>query len=264
VMALPIPRVSPTPADQALFAEIERLIRAVPGPHPQRILPAGSRAMGTARPESDLDLVVILPDEEMARPGARQLLYEAASALTVDSGVVVEVLAYGEAEAARLARLPSNPVRQALGLAGDRLDPVTPEGWQTMARDWVARADAHLAALAGTVDDPNASDPILALYAQRATVQLLTALYVAREDGRRPPKDPDGLRRAVALGYDGWSEADVVALVPDETGPLDRHAVLARVRTLRDQTVAAVQARIRQPIHRPAPALQTERAGLDI
>jgi len=202
--------------------------------------------MGTARPESDLDLVVILPDEEMARPGARQLHYEAASALTVDSGLAIEVLAYGEAESARLARLPSNPVRQALGLAGDRLDPVTPEGWQTMARDWVARADEHLAALAGTVNDPKVSHRILALYAKSATVQLLTALYVAREDRRRPPNDPDGWCRAVAEAC-GWSHADVEELVPDETGPLGRQVVLARVRALRDQTVAEVQPAVASP-----------------
>ncbi|HUY55021.1 MAG TPA: hypothetical protein VMV23_07665 [Candidatus Nanopelagicaceae bacterium] len=120
--------------------------------------------------------------------GARQRLYETASALTVDSGVAVEVLAYGEAESARLARVPSNPVRQAFELAGDRLDPLTAEGWRTMARDWVARADQHLAALTGKVDDPRVSDRIVALHAQRATVQLVTALYVAREDGRRPHK----------------------------------------------------------------------------
>ncbi|HUY55016.1 MAG TPA: hypothetical protein VMV23_07640 [Candidatus Nanopelagicaceae bacterium] len=78
-----------------------------------------------------------------------------------------------------------------------------------------------------------------------------------------PHKDPDGLRRAVAEAC-GWSNADVDERVPDETGPLRRHAVLARVRTLREQTVAAVQASTHQPIHRPAPAVRTESAGLDL
>ncbi len=109
----------PTSADQARIQEAERLIRAVPHTHPIAIVPVGSRAIGTARPDSDLDLVVLLPDAEVTREnwGA---LYRALTPLNGE----VDVLVYGPRRVAEWSGLTANPLRHAFEIAGLPLEPL--------------------------------------------------------------------------------------------------------------------------------------------
>lgn len=46
------------PSDRTLAAIVERIVERF---HPERIILFGSRARGTARPDSDVDLLVVMP-----------------------------------------------------------------------------------------------------------------------------------------------------------------------------------------------------------
>jgi len=239
---------APTPADRARFAHAEHVIRAIPDLHQLAVLPVGSRATGTATLISDLDVVVILPDAELVT--GRGAIYRAVAGIEEASNaggasnasrnVAVEALVYGEREANKLARLPANPVRHALALAGATPGPVHDADWQTMAQWWIARADGYVRELERVPDE--VSDGLVGLWAHNAIWQMLVGTLVAAYDDRRPPRDLVGLARAVgelygsvpgrydALDRYGTDSDDDLRTLP----PLDREATVAQVRELRE------------------------------
>lgn len=60
--------MSPAAADQALGQKLAARIREVGGPRVRRVVMIGSRARGTARSDSDLDLVALIETPRAARP----------------------------------------------------------------------------------------------------------------------------------------------------------------------------------------------------
>jgi predicted nucleotidyltransferase len=96
--------------DPLLREAIERL-QLVNDPRPLAILPFGSRASGQGRPDSDLDLIVIVADGKTDY-GAWERLSEAVRGLRVP----VDLIVYSQTQARRWARLPANPLRDALDL----------------------------------------------------------------------------------------------------------------------------------------------------
>lgn len=55
---------------EEVHSVVERVVAEV---QPLRIILFGSRAKGTPRPDSDIDLLVVMPDGSRRRPIARQL-----------------------------------------------------------------------------------------------------------------------------------------------------------------------------------------------
>jgi len=105
--------VAPSSADRALIAEAERRLRAAAGVHPLAVVPFGSRATGTARLDSDLDLAVIVPDVEYTHE-AIGAMYRALQGL----GTPVDLLVYPQTAVERARHLPIPALRRALEVAG--------------------------------------------------------------------------------------------------------------------------------------------------
>lgn len=60
--------IAPTAEDQAFAQRVAERIREIDGPRVRRVILIGSRARGTARPDSDLDLVVLVEIPKSAAP----------------------------------------------------------------------------------------------------------------------------------------------------------------------------------------------------
>lgn len=68
------PSLSPDERLSGLSAEVRRVVeRVVAEVQPLRIILFGSHAKGTARPDSDVDLLVVMPDGTPRRPTAQRL-----------------------------------------------------------------------------------------------------------------------------------------------------------------------------------------------
>lgn len=96
--------------DPLIDQAIGRLKR-VKDPRPLAILPFGSRVTGSARPDSDLDIIVVVPDGQNTM-GAWTRLRAALRDFPVD----VDLLVYSKSSAQEWAGLPANPLRDALDL----------------------------------------------------------------------------------------------------------------------------------------------------
>jgi predicted nucleotidyltransferase len=104
-------RGSRTRRVEPLLREAIERLQLVNDPRPLAILPFGSRARGQGRPDSDLDLIVIVPDGKTDY-GSWERLSEAVRGLRVP----VDLIVYSQTQARRWARLPANPLRDALDL----------------------------------------------------------------------------------------------------------------------------------------------------
>lgn len=76
----------PTTVSDALLAEITA--RIVRGFDPERIILFGSQARGDARPDSDIDLLVVMPDGTDRREAARAM-QSALRGVTIDRTIIV-------------------------------------------------------------------------------------------------------------------------------------------------------------------------------
>lgn len=101
---------APRRPDPLVGRAVRRLSR-VKDPKPLAILPFGSRATGRARADSDLDIVVVVPDGTNTAVAWSRL-----RACLADFPVDVDLLVYSKRGASKWARLPANPLRDALDL----------------------------------------------------------------------------------------------------------------------------------------------------
>lgn len=118
----PSARGSPYPAEMAIpaptiDADLEAVKAALAGvqPRPGRVLLFGSRARGDARPDSDLDLLVVMPQATLTsqeRQQALRLLRAALRPLSLSVGV--DLVVVGEEDAERLAGSRWHVVARAL------------------------------------------------------------------------------------------------------------------------------------------------------
>ena len=93
--------------DDNLMAEIAR--RIVTTSHPQKVILFGSRARGDARPESDIDLLVV-SDDPQPRSLRASRLYGALS----DILVPMDILVYRPEEIAEWGNVPQAFVTTAI------------------------------------------------------------------------------------------------------------------------------------------------------
>ena len=113
---------SPYPAEMAIpattiDADLEAVKTALAGvqPRPGRVLLFGSRARGDARPDSDLDLLVVMPQATLTPQERQQALRSLRSALRpLSLSVGVDLVVVGEADAERLAGSRWHVVARAL------------------------------------------------------------------------------------------------------------------------------------------------------
>jgi predicted nucleotidyltransferase len=102
---------------QTIDADLEAVKAALAAvqPRPGRLLLFGSRARGDARPDSDLDLLVVMPQATLTpqeRQQALRLLRAALRPLSLSVGV--DLVVVGEADAERLAGSRWHVVARAL------------------------------------------------------------------------------------------------------------------------------------------------------
>jgi predicted nucleotidyltransferase len=90
--------------DDALKEIVNRLVVAY---RPKRVYLFGSHARGDAGPDSDLDLLVIVPDDAPPERRRSRLAYEALRGTGVAADVVVWTLGYFERRRQVLASLPA-------------------------------------------------------------------------------------------------------------------------------------------------------------
>jgi predicted nucleotidyltransferase len=112
----------PTPATVALA--IERIVQAA---RPSRIIAFGSRARGEYRPESDVDLLVVLP-RHVETAGVSSDLYEAVGALGFSKDILVSDEEGFERQAASTSSVQGEAAREGVVLyANGRTDQVAIE-----------------------------------------------------------------------------------------------------------------------------------------
>ncbi len=202
-------RGSRTRRVEPLLREAIERLQLVNDPRPLAILPFGSRATGQGRPDSDLDLIVIVPDGKTDY-GSWERLSEAVRGLRVP----VDLIVYSQTQARRWARLPANPLRDA-------------------------REDLLVVQLGAS----NAMVPegIFGFHAQQATEKALKALVAAKS---RKPQRTHNLRyladvvrdlyelRADPLGGQNltlWGTTYRYPGAEPPAEPLDRAAILEQV-----------------------------------
>ncbi len=102
--------LQPSPA--AVFLAIERIVRAV---NPTRIIAFGSRARGQHQPDSDLDLLVILP-RGAGEAGVAGNLYEAVGALGFSKDILISEEERFERSRSSLNSVQAEAAREGVSL----------------------------------------------------------------------------------------------------------------------------------------------------
>ena len=115
-MADTLPRSTP-PHVRAAIAEAKARLVALYGDRLGRVILYGSRARGEARPDSDVDLLVVLRGDYVAHRELKDRLVPIGIDLLDRYGVDVSAQPYGEEEAADLTR----PLMAAIAREGVEL-----------------------------------------------------------------------------------------------------------------------------------------------
>jgi uncharacterized protein len=163
-------------ADQTLVAIVQRLAEAY---EPERIYLFGSRARGDFRPESDYDLLVILPDDAPLERQKDTLGSESLRYLKAAVSVVVHGSSYFEARRCLKASLPGIVTREGKLLYGREGLSATEDGGVAKSddtREWLRKAEEDLKSadlLFGA--SPPLSGAVL-FHCQQATEKALKAL----------------------------------------------------------------------------------------
>lgn len=169
----------------ALVRILERLIEAY---QPERIYLFGSKARGDARPDSDYDIMVLVP--ESSEPAYRR----AKHACEVLRGIAtaVDVLVWTQEEFERdvpvVASLPAAIVREGRLLHGLPRDlegttsGIAPnERKAALTREWLVKAQRDLAAAELVLRAGPALSGVAALHAQQALEKALKGLLTSRD-----------------------------------------------------------------------------------
>ena len=96
-------------ADRPLAEMVARLVKAF---EPLKIDLFGSRARGEARPDSDYDLLLVVPDDAPAPRRRSRLAYEALRGKGVAADVLVRTRSYFDSHAAWAPSLPATVLRE--------------------------------------------------------------------------------------------------------------------------------------------------------
>jgi uncharacterized protein len=99
----------PSSADGELGEAISRLVHAY---HPERIYLFGSVARGDAGPDSDYDLLVVVPDDAPSHQRRSRLGYEALRGTRIAADVLVCTRSYFEERRSLKASLPGTVLRE--------------------------------------------------------------------------------------------------------------------------------------------------------
>ena len=100
---------TPTASDSALALVVRRLVEAY---QPERIYLFGSVARGDACPDSDYDIMVIVPDEAPAERRRSRLAYEVLWGTGVAADVLVWTASQFDSRLHLAASLPATVVRE--------------------------------------------------------------------------------------------------------------------------------------------------------
>jgi uncharacterized protein len=184
-------------------AIVQRILGAV---QPRRIIIFGSAARGEMGPDSDIDILVVMPDGvECLR--TEMDLYTHLSGLGIPKDVVVAT----ETEVAERGDDWSLVLYPALR-EGSRCMPPTTRHAQGSAEEWILRAESDLA-LASAPLPARTLPADLAFHAQQAFEKALKAVYVHIGRPFRYTHDLDELLEGVAA--QGINvPTDVAACVP--------------------------------------------------
>jgi HEPN domain-containing protein/predicted nucleotidyltransferase len=173
-----------------VLTTVEAIVeRLVTGYAPDRIILFGSRAAGEARPDSDVDLVVV--KETDRRPIDRRIEVER---LLADRVVPVDVIVYTPGELRRLFAVGS-PFIEDLMEHGRVLY------MRTATAAWLREAQDELDSAVILRDHDKARGACL--HSQQCVEKLLKALLL--EKGRRPARTHDLVELLNAVATEGWS-----------------------------------------------------------
>jgi hypothetical protein len=95
--------------DPVLCAMVDRLVDAL---HPERIYLFGSRARGDARPDSDYDLLAVVPESDLAPHRRDVLAFRALCGVGAAKDVVVYTRAEFESRRRVVSSLPATVLRE--------------------------------------------------------------------------------------------------------------------------------------------------------
>jgi predicted nucleotidyltransferase len=117
VMAVEQATILKTPGvnDQALAEAVRRLVEAY---QPERVYLFGSVARGDAGPDSDYDLLVVVPDDVSSERRRSRLAYEALQGTGIAADVLVCTSSYFEDRRLLKASLPGTVLREGRLLHG--------------------------------------------------------------------------------------------------------------------------------------------------
>lgn len=106
---------TPTGSDPALAEVVRRLVEAY---RPERIYLFGSVARGDAGPDSDYDLLVVVPDDAPPERRRSRLAYEVLRGTGTAADVLVCTRSYFEQRRLLKASLPGTVLREGRALHG--------------------------------------------------------------------------------------------------------------------------------------------------
>jgi len=106
---------TPTVDDPALAEAVRRLVAAY---QPERVYLFGSVARGDAGPDSDYDLLVVVPDDAAPKRRRSRLAYEALHGTGAAADVLVCTMSYFEDRRSLKASLPGTVLREGQLLHG--------------------------------------------------------------------------------------------------------------------------------------------------
>lgn len=106
---------TPTASDPVLAEVVRRLLEAY---RPERIYLFGSVARGDAGPDSDYDLLVVVPDDASPEHRRSRLAYEVLRGTGIAADVLVCTRSYFEQRRLLKASLPGTVLREGRALHG--------------------------------------------------------------------------------------------------------------------------------------------------